>query len=190
MRSSAVIRELTRIFAGQIKKYLKLSSNAALKSEFEDKAIPDNLHGMCQKWLRFYLDFCKKYHLPPKYEKSLSPFIEKLREKRQPQAQQDQAAVAINLYYDLLNEMGIPYHATIPRPAIFPEHTTPNDKKQNAVNSAPATRVQYIQTMPPPAGSSDPSLNIESPSRPFGLPEMVSPEPQSKIGRASCRERV
>ena len=71
MRSSAVIRELTRIFAGQIKKYLKLSSNAALKSEFEDKAIPDNLHGMCQKWLRFYLDFCKKYHVPSKYEKNL-----------------------------------------------------------------------------------------------------------------------
>ena len=62
----------------------------ALQSKFEehlqDKAIPDNLHGMYQKWLRFYLDFCKKYHVPPKCEKSLPPFIEKLRDKQQSQA--------------------------------------------------------------------------------------------------------
>jgi site-specific recombinase XerD len=73
----------------------------ALQSKFEehlrDKAIPDNLHGMCQKWLRFYLDFCKKYHVPPKYEKSLPPFIEKLRDKQQSQAQQEQAVNAARI---------------------------------------------------------------------------------------------
>ena len=68
---------------------------SALQSKFEehlrDKAIPDNLHGMYQKWLRFYLDFCQKYHVPPKYEKSLPPFIEKLRGKQQSHTQQEQA---------------------------------------------------------------------------------------------------
>ena len=117
----------------------------ALQSKFEellqDKAIPDNLHRMYQKWLRFYLDFCKKYHVPPKCEKSLPPFIEKLRDKQQSQAQQEQAIKTVNLYYELLNEMGIPYQAPLSRPAIPPGHAPLNDKKQSAIDSAPTTTV-------------------------------------------------
>ncbi len=71
-----------------------LAIPSALQSKFEEhlrnKAIPDNLHGMYQKWLRYYLDFCRKYHLPPKHEKSLPPFIKKLQDKQQSQAQQEQ----------------------------------------------------------------------------------------------------
>jgi site-specific recombinase XerD len=78
-----------------------IATPSALQSKFEEhlrnKAILDNLHGMYQKWLRHYLDFCQKYHVPPKHEKSLPPFIEKLRDKQQSQAQQEQAVSAARI---------------------------------------------------------------------------------------------
>ena len=80
-----------------------LATPSALQSKYgeylRNKAIPNNLQGMYQKWLRYYLDFCQKYHVPPKHEKSLPPFIQKLQEKQQSKAQQEQAVTAITLYY-------------------------------------------------------------------------------------------
>jgi ligand-binding sensor protein len=79
-----------------------LAIPSALQSKFDERlrirSIPVNLHGPYQKWLRYYLDFCQKYHLPPKHEKSLPPFIQKLQEKRQSTAQQEQAVAAITIY--------------------------------------------------------------------------------------------
>ena len=47
-----------------------LATPSALQSKYgqylRNKAIPNNLQGMYQKWLRYYLDFCQKYHVPPK----------------------------------------------------------------------------------------------------------------------------
>jgi hypothetical protein len=64
------------------------------------------LQGAYQKWLRYYLDFCQKYHFPPKQGKSLPAFMQKLQEKRQSKVQQEQAAAAITIYYDILREAG------------------------------------------------------------------------------------
>jgi hypothetical protein len=83
---------------------------SALQSRLEEhlrnNAIPNNLHGLYQKWLRYYLDFCQKYHVPPKHEKSLPPFIQKLQEKQQSKARQEQAVRAITLYYAILKKNG------------------------------------------------------------------------------------
>jgi hypothetical protein len=58
----------------------------ALMSKFNEqpqiRAIPSALHGSYLKWLRYYLDFCKKYHAPPKQAGSLPLFIQKLQEKK------------------------------------------------------------------------------------------------------------
>lgn len=82
----------------------------ALMLKFDEqlqiRAIPGTLHGAYQKWLRYYLDFCQKYHFPPKQEKSLPSFMQKLQEKRQSKVHQEQAAAAITIYYDILREMG------------------------------------------------------------------------------------
>ncbi|MGD0265666.1 MAG: hypothetical protein ABSD47_12050 [Candidatus Methylomirabilota bacterium] len=47
-----------------------LAVPSALQSKFDERlrirSIPDNLHGPYQKWLRYYLDVCQKYHFPPK----------------------------------------------------------------------------------------------------------------------------
>lgn len=58
----------------------------------------------CKKWLRYYLDFCKKYKHPYADEKSLLLFLEKLKEKRQTPAKQSEAKKAVELYYSGLEE--------------------------------------------------------------------------------------
>ncbi len=53
----------------------------------------------CNKWLRYYLDFCKKYAYAYAESKSLLLFLEKLRGKNQIPSRQAQAKWAVELYY-------------------------------------------------------------------------------------------
>ena len=82
----------------------------ALLAQFEvilrDKAVPNNAHGVYKKWLRYYLDFCQKYHFSESKRESLAQFLLKLEEKRQTKAQQQEASHAITLYYELVDSMG------------------------------------------------------------------------------------
>ena len=52
-----------------------LAIPSALQSKFDEqlqiRAIPSPLHGPYQKWLLYYLDFCRKYQFSPRQEKSL-----------------------------------------------------------------------------------------------------------------------
>ena len=59
------------------------------------KGIPKSEPYYFRKWLRYYLDFCKKYHFPESKPESLPHFIKKLQEKHQSSHQQIQAAVAL-----------------------------------------------------------------------------------------------
>jgi hypothetical protein len=54
------------------------ASQAQVKKHFAKKQIPNVLHGVYKKWLRYYLDFCRKYHFPPAHTQSLPRFIQKL----------------------------------------------------------------------------------------------------------------
>jgi integron integrase len=79
---------------------------SALRTEFEaylrSRGAPNAEQGAYGKWLRFYLDFCRKYHFPEELRGSLAPFLGKLAEKKQTKAQQQQASRAITIYFDLL----------------------------------------------------------------------------------------
>jgi integron integrase len=70
-------------------------------SLLQEKAIPADRLGYYRKWLRYYLDFCSKYHFDPHDTKSLPPFESKLREKRQPEWLCRQAQHAVTLYWEL-----------------------------------------------------------------------------------------
>jgi integron integrase len=87
---------------------------SSVQTQFQDylrnRAIPNNIQAVYLKWLRYYVDFCQKYHFPQTQRESLPPFLKKLQEKRQTQAQQEQAAHAIGLYYEMLA-------SALPRPA-------------------------------------------------------------------------
>lgn len=61
--------------------------------------VPSREHLDYKKWLRYYLDFCKKYNQAYISSESLSLFIEKLKSKKQGRAQQVQAKCAVELYY-------------------------------------------------------------------------------------------
>jgi hypothetical protein len=53
------------------------------------------------KWLRFYWGFCHKHHYDLYRTESLSPFLDKLRKKRQSDQQRNQARQAVTWFYRL-----------------------------------------------------------------------------------------
>ena len=83
-----------------------LNLPAALRTAFDtclrNAAIPKPAQAAYTKWLRYYLDFCQKYHVPHAQQESLPRFLDKLQEKKQTQAQQQQASHAVSLYYELM----------------------------------------------------------------------------------------
>ncbi|RJP54769.1 MAG: hypothetical protein C4549_09260, partial [Deltaproteobacteria bacterium] len=54
-----------------------------------------------KKWLRYFLDFCTKYPVPEAWADRIHLFIDKLRKKRQTLFQQNQAAHAVSLYFEM-----------------------------------------------------------------------------------------
>ena len=83
-----------------------LNLPSALRTEFDtclrNAAIPKPAHAAYTKWLRYYLDFCQKYHFPHAQKESLPHFLHKLQEKKQTKAQQQQASHAVSLYDELM----------------------------------------------------------------------------------------
>jgi len=67
-----------------------------------EKGIEENMFGHYKKWLRFYLDFCQKYHFPHLSQQSFPKFHAKLQSKKQSETSCRQAYHAIALYYELI----------------------------------------------------------------------------------------
>ena len=85
-----------------------LSIPSTLHAQFDEqlleKAIPIKTQWSYIKWLRYYLDFCRKYNFHESNRKNLPFFLKKLEEKRQTKAQLKQAKDAIELYYGIIGE--------------------------------------------------------------------------------------
>ena len=96
----------------QIPEQIQRHFNSALGT----KNIPVKFHADYRKWLRYYLDFCHKYHFKAADRKSLPCFIKKLQEKKQNIQQQKQAHAAISLYYAIHFSSN-----TITKPASTPQ---------------------------------------------------------------------
>ncbi|MCP4049144.1 MAG: hypothetical protein GY730_00325, partial [bacterium] len=84
---------------------IKLSPELLNKyqSLLDDAGVDQQMHGFYKKWLRYYLDFCKKYHHPYADHQSLHLFLAKLKQKKQSADKQGQALKAIRLYYSGIN---------------------------------------------------------------------------------------
>lgn len=65
------------------------------------KAIPLPAHISYRKWLRYYLDFCRKYHHEPEKKENFAPFAIKLKDKNQSEQQRKQAFDAVSIYYQI-----------------------------------------------------------------------------------------
>ena len=67
-------------------------------------SVPEKYRPSYKKWLRSYLDFCRKNNLPRNNKSSKPPFLKKLSEKQQPEDCQRQASHAISIYYQIVIE--------------------------------------------------------------------------------------
>ena len=65
------------------------------------RAVPERSRFLYKKWLRYYLDFCHKYRFEPTKGQNLSKFLAKLKDKKQNEHQQKQAAHAISIFYEI-----------------------------------------------------------------------------------------
>jgi hypothetical protein len=113
-----------------------------------DKAIPDRLHGKYKKWLRYYLDFCRKYHFPSTRKESLPRFISKLQEKKKRDEQRRQAQKAIILYYEIVKQEVLPEKRPVPHPAPslkYPESNKGKHASLREASSRPATYQKVTQ---------------------------------------------
>ena len=162
-----------------------LSIPTALMSKFNEqlqiRAIPGALQGAYQKWLRYYLDFCQKYHSPPKHEKSLPPFMQKLQEKRQSKVQQEQAAAAIMIYYGILRETGKIGMDHPLKHAGPPVSSTASEAKKMSLAGTPAMYAQPETIASPPSGGTVPMSKIESTPNPSGVKENANHEPAAMV---------
>jgi integron integrase len=127
-----------------------------LQTQFQhylkDRAIPIHLQGPYLKWLRYYLDFCQKYHFPSEQRESLPHFLKKLQEKRQTQAQQEQAAHVITQYYELIES-----RSSVPTPGPSQEgKPTPDPSQEGNVTERERTSESRMLTdstaRPTPSG--------------------------------------
>ena len=142
---------------------------SAVQSRFEEhlrtKTISDHLQWSYKKWLRYYLDYCEKYHFSPKDRSSLPRFIGKLNEKKQTGQQQGQAAESINIYYEILSQEDMPPKAPLPQPIRHREDISSKDGKHVFLNEPPAIAIQHEKVIPAPFHASAPSSSIHSSSR-------------------------
>ncbi len=145
---------------------------SALQEQFEEylrnKPIPNSSQGAYKKWLRYYLDFCRKYNFPPIRKESLPHFIRKLQEKKQAKVQQEQAVKAITLYYETLKTKGLSNKKPAPQTSSPPGFATLKDKKHFSVHEAVARPIQYKKVMPQPSRDSEPSSTVHDSVSPSG----------------------
>jgi integron integrase len=73
---------------------------AHFEAVLKKRKVPVSLHADYRKWLRYYLDFRTKYPPPDSKSEQVRLFIGKLRDKKQSQEQQKQAAHALSLFFE------------------------------------------------------------------------------------------
>ena len=118
----------------------------------KSRNIPPARNGEYRKWLRYYLDFCDKYPVSTSKAERVRLFCEKLKEKKQTEAQRQRAAHAVSLYFEMMNskaslqtkevacsnDNGIPF----PGREVIDRETLPASGK-NKKNDAVPTRSEH-----------------------------------------------
>jgi len=151
-----------------------------VQAQFEEhlakRMIPNALHGVYKKWLRYYLDFCQKYHFPPPHTQSLPRFIRKLQEKKQTNAQQEQAENAIKLYYNALTAKNPSKTERLIQPPGPQKYRPLHGAHSLSVREPGARLVQYEKGTPPVSRSLPASLPARNLPKSGFSPEKKSAE--------------
>jgi integron integrase len=152
-----------------------LAIPSALQAQFEaylrDKSVPLQLQGEYKKWLRYYLDFCGKYHFTPAQRGSLPDFVRKLQEKKQTDEKRRQAIKAIALYYEMVRRDILSAKRPIPKTVPPLKYPDSDKAKHSHFREGPSQQVPYQKIIPSSRGT-DPSS--KKPVPPPNLTPIVS----------------
>ncbi|MCL5236382.1 MAG: integron integrase [Nitrospirae bacterium] len=114
--------------------------DAFLKAKVKDVSQHENL----KKWFLYFWDFLAKYHPPDSRSEQIRLFIEKLKEKKQSQEQQKQAAYAVSLYFQMQDSETRSFTTTPATPSIKGKYAVAVQERINTLDaplqvSEPAT---------------------------------------------------
>jgi integron integrase len=143
----------------------------------QNKAVPTNLREIYRKWLRYYLDFCRKYSFSPTHKESLPNFIRKLQEKKQTKGQQVQAETAITMYYQLVKSTIISNKEPLPQPTPPSGYSPFNEEKRLSFREVPDRPVQYQKVILTPPQDFAPLVRRPGFSQVISPQEKISVEP-------------
>lgn len=108
-------------------------------AELDKQQHPERLKHFYRKWLRFYWDFCNKYHHDPFHVSSLPLFLDKLAQKNQSVQQQEEAQQAISLFYQIQTQRNAKTnHLKTPLPQPYFERsqsTLESDSSSTTLNN-------------------------------------------------------
>ena len=99
------------------------------------RGVPVSRFAEYKKWLRYYLDFCDKYPVPDAKSERVRLFADKLRGKKQSQAQLERAAHAVALYFEMTRHEGFLPLKTNTTPGN--NSTSPENRSLSAKGIAP-----------------------------------------------------
>jgi len=109
------------------------------------RAVPGAFHVHYRKWLRYFLDFCRKYPPPDAKSDQVRLFIEKLRSKKQTPHDCSQAAHAISLYFESQKWKNRRQPTGDTRRQVFVSLENPLPKVRNANDAAATAAISAVQ---------------------------------------------
>ena len=114
------------------------------------KGVAQKYHYRCQKYLRYYLDFCQKYHHDSETIQSLEVFLLKLADKNQDLTIRQEAKRAIQLYHEeALRNSDDKKQKTQEKTdrTVKPDkHIVRKDRNKDTATSTSTTRPALIET--------------------------------------------
>ena len=129
---------------------LASETSVAYERRLERAQVPAPQRPDYHRWIRFYLDFCRRHEHPPRALTSVGPFLSKLAAKNQSVEQRHQAAHAIKLLLASAAE------ASPSLPVRTAGRSTPPKAGRNQPVTprprlAPPRPIAPAQAQPPPA---------------------------------------
>lgn len=125
---------------GKTKTMLSIPNDTASRFDavLQQREVPEAIRVYYRKWLRYFLDYCRKYSPPGAQSEQVRLFIEKLRSKKQTPQQCAQAAHAVSLFLDAQSRKKSPVAvigAAVPSPParfLTARESTPSRDTRNA----------------------------------------------------------
>ena len=102
----------------------------------KQRAVHESFHIYYRKWLRYFLDFCKKHSPPDTKSEQVRLFVEKLRSKKQTPQQCSQAAHAVSLFFELQQPKNCPPSASLEGRNISSDSLANPPAKARSIKSA------------------------------------------------------